>query len=78
MRYNPVPCSNEQLFPTRWIVRRPLPTRQEVAAHLRYLRVRWGSETARECRSRMIWVGVYPVPCMKKNGGRSYWDTLDE
>jgi len=78
MRYNPVPCTEEQLLPTRWIVKLPLPSRQQVADHLWQLRQRWGSETARECRRRMIWVGIFPVACMKRNGGQSYYGGVHE
>lgn len=57
--YNPVQCSQEQLFPTRYIVYPP--ARGEMAAHLRKLRKVYDNFHARECKSRMIWVGVYPV-----------------
>jgi hypothetical protein len=59
--FGPIPCTQEQLFPTRWICGRK-PSRDEMATHLRSLRARFGTPTARECRSRMLWVGIYPAP----------------
>ena len=57
--YRPIPCSNEELYPTRWISRPP--SRGEVAKQLVHLRRWYGTPCAKECRSRMIWVGIYPV-----------------
>lgn len=61
--YRPVPCTQEQLLPTRWIL--SYPTRQQVADHLRRLRERFGTQTAMECKRRMLWVGVFPTQSMK-------------
>lgn len=60
MRYSPVPCTEERLLPTRWIVGKA-PDRKRTAEHLLGLRAEFGTRVAKECRSRMIWVGVYPV-----------------
>ncbi len=62
--YNPIPCTTERLFPTRWICRQS-PTRDQVAAHLLGLRAEFGAATARECKSRMMWVGIFPTQFSK-------------
>ena len=76
MRYRSVPCSPEQLVPTRWIVG-GYPSRQTVAQHLAGLIARHGIPTARECRRQMIWVGIYPTRSMKRTGGQSAFNAVD-
>ena len=62
--YNPIPCTQEELYPTRWIIRQP--SRDVVADHLRHLLEVYGSPTALECRRRMMWVGIFPVSTTKQ------------
>jgi len=56
--YYPVPCTQEQLLPARW-VNRP-PQRKNLADHIKRLRNKYGVETGRECRNRMVWIGIWP------------------
>ena len=67
--YNPIPCTQEQLIPTRWVL--SYPPRAAVAAHLRTLRERFGTACARECKARMLWIGVFPTQSMKRTRGES-------
>lgn len=62
--YNPIPCTQEQLIPTRWISN-GYPSRQTVSNHLRQLRRTWGKATANECKSRMLWIGIFPVSLVR-------------
>lgn len=59
--YKPVPCTQEQLVPVRWVCSINGPSREVVVDHLKGLRERWGNSTARECKARMLWIGIFPV-----------------
>lgn len=60
--------SNEELVPTRFILRPP--PRQTVADHLRSLVRRYGRWTARACRNEMIRIGCFPVSFRRADGSR--------
>jgi len=69
--YNPVPCTQEQLVPVRWVCSIGGPSREVVADHLKALRAKWGNHTARECRSRLYWIGIHPVRTPQQREMRS-------
>lgn len=62
---NVIPYGQEQLFPTRWLNGYP-PARDFMASHLWHLRRTWGKAAANECKSRMLWVGIFPVKSARK------------
>ena len=67
--YRPINCTQEQLIPTRWIVRAE-PTRLHIADHVKALKARFGRDTARECMRRLYWVGIVP-------SNRNRWESAD-
>ena len=77
MIYSPIPCTQEQLIPTRWITG-GYPDRETVAEHLRTLRQRYGTETARECKRRMLWIGIFPTQSMKRRPNHRLEEAIED
>ena len=63
--YKPIQCTNEQLIPTRWIIRGI--DRKTLALHVQQLKSLYGKQTARECLWRCRWIGIMPT-------NRARWD----